>query len=93
MKGLHLHSSSKAIKKLDNVVGISTRNLPGDKQGFVLFNKLDQDLDHIKWTDRENAVRGFLTSILSLIFMSYEVLQEDQLMLFLTKMGLHVSLW
>ena len=92
MKGLYFHPSSKAIKKLDNVFGISAKHLPGDKQGFVLINKLDQNLHHIEWTDQENAVRGFLTSILSLIFMSDGVLKEDQLILFLTKMDLHVRL-
>jgi hypothetical protein len=53
---------SKAIKKLEDVFGISAKNLPGEKQGFVLINKLDQNLggddEFITWTDEENAIRG-----------------------------------
>ena len=58
---------SKAIKKLEDVFGIAAKNLPGDKQGFVLINKLDQNLggddEFVQWTDEENAIRGNLVAV------------------------------
>ena len=53
---------SHAVKQLNEVFGIAVKNLPDDKQLFVLINKLELDSNpeksHLKSSQHESATRG-----------------------------------
>ena len=68
------------------------------RNNFILVNKLGESANdaengaaanhHLKWNNSELAHMALLHSILSVIFMSGDVIREEALMKFLVKTGL-----
>lgn len=81
---------AEASKRLGNVFGIEVKELEEKLKGsYLLVNKLDTDADdtHLAWGEDDDSKRGLLMIVLSLIFMSGNVMNDDQLWNGLKKFG------
>jgi len=85
---------NKAISHLLKTFGIKVQESETKKGCYFLINQLqesqdDDSLQHITWSEKENAQMGLTFTILGLIFMSNGKVSDDTLFKFLKILGVH----
>ncbi|XP_052226925.1 non-structural maintenance of chromosomes element 3 homolog isoform X2 [Dreissena polymorpha] len=84
------HVIREAAKRLEHLFGISLVELEDKHKGsFILVNNLELDKDsyHLTWSEEEECKQGLLIVVLSIIFMSGNVVTDSQLWSALKKFG------
>jgi len=104
MKHINLTGKAKGVQdrvmtdctdKLHHVFGIEMVENTDKKGVYYLVNKIkeepqDPSMQHLTWSDKENAHLGLLYTVLGLIFMSpSNVVREDVLFKFLRLLGVY----
>ncbi|XP_053375568.1 non-structural maintenance of chromosomes element 3 homolog [Mercenaria mercenaria] len=82
---------AEAAKRLSKVFGIEVKELEEKQKGsYILLNKLEisSDDNHLIWGEEDDSKRGLLMVVLSLIFMSGNVITDNQLWSGLKKFGI-----
>ena len=88
-KGVQDRVMTDCTNKLHHVFGIEMVENTDKKGVYYLVNKIkeepqDPSMQHLTWSDKENAHLGLLYTVLGLIFMSpSNVVREDVLFKFL----------
>lgn len=86
---------NEATKRLDKIFGIEVCELEEKHKGsYILINKIetDSEYNHLEWGEEDDVKRGLLMIVLSLIFMSGNVLTDDKLWASLKKFGIESDL-
>eukprot|EP00092_Neocalanus_flemingeri_P065598 GFUD01079805.1.p1 GENE.GFUD01079805.1~~GFUD01079805.1.p1 ORF type:complete len:280 (-),score=74.63 GFUD01079805.1:160-999(-) len=83
---------NRAIQHLLKTFGIKVQESESKKGCYFLINQLqenqdDENLQHINWSEKENAQMGLTFTILGLIFMSNGKVSDDTLFKFLKLLG------
>lgn len=83
---------NRSIQHLLKTFGIKVQESESKKGCYFLINQLqenqdDESLQHITWSEKENAQMGLTFTILGLIFMSNGKVSDDTLFKFLKLLG------
>lgn len=83
----------RASEQLFNIFGIQVVELQDRLKGsYILINALEKSSEVLKWPDCDNAKMGLVMTILSIIYMSGNVMQEGELWTSLKKFGIEPEL-
>jgi len=85
---------NRAMQHLLKTFGIKVHESESKKGCYFLINQLqenqdDENLQHITWSEKENAQMGLTFTILGLIFMSNGKVSDDTLFKFLKLLGVY----
>lgn len=85
---------SLAQQKFADIFGFEFVELPkksgnGESGNFILKNGIEEVNQYLNWDERESSKMALLMSILSLIQVSNNELDEESLFEYLTRLGLH----
>lgn len=87
-----LDIKNAAAARLEKVFGIELVEMEDKFKGsFILVNKIETDTEqsHLEWGEDDDSKMGLIMVVLSLIFMSGNVLQDSQLYNSLKKLGIN----
>jgi len=77
---------AQAAKQMSDILGIELKEL---KNSYILTSRLEQESNHIEWSDKEYSRMALTYTILGLILMSNGKITDDILFKFLKSVGLY----